>query len=159
MRFNSLNNYEDNINKPITEVEMLLNEINNIDGLNNPNLNDDRDNGSANIISPINNQGVNNQTNENIIDRLTPKRLIVAFIEDCWIKYQADDLPAVEYSGTTGQSRALTFIDNFSLDIGNAAGLAFTYGRQRFDNFGGSGIVLRNLKYHVVDNSLILKTR
>ncbi len=89
----------------------------------------------------------------------TPKRLIFGFKEDCWVKYTSDDLPAVEYFGLPGQSKAVYFIDNFTLDIGNAAGLTVTYGRQTLDNFGRSGAVRRGLKYKLENDKLVLDVR
>ena len=94
-----------------------------------------------------------------IVPAPTPKRLIFGFKEECWVKYQSDGLPAVEYFGLPGQSKAVYFIDNFTLDIGNAAGLTVTYGRQKLDNFGRSGSVRRGLKYKLENDKLVLDVK
>ena len=94
-----------------------------------------------------------------IIVAPTPKRLIFGFKEECWVKYQSDGLPAVEYFGLPGQSKAVYFIDNFTLDIGNAAGLSVTYGRQTLDQFGRTGSVRRGLKYKLENDKLMLDVK
>ncbi len=94
-----------------------------------------------------------------VVPAPTPKRLIFGFKEEVWVKYQSDSLPAVEYFGLPGQSKAVYFIDNFTLDIGNAAGLSVTYGRQTLDQFGRSGVVRRGLKYRLENDKLVLEPK
>ena len=110
-------------------------------------------------LQPANNVVGGTAPLNGVIPAPTPKRLIFGFKEEVWVKYQSDSLPAVEYFGLPGQSKAVYFIDNFTLDIGNAAGLSVTYGRQTLDQFGRSGVVRRGLKYKLENDKLVLEPK
>lgn len=137
---------------PTTNINTLLDETAN--GTRVPQAND-----RELTTPPVNNTARGGAQVNDVVPAPTPKRLIFGFKEECWVKYTSDGLPAVEYFGLPGQSKAVYFIDNFTLDIGNAAGLTITYGRQTLDNFGNSGAVRRGLKYKLENDKLVLDVK
>ena len=134
---------------PTTNINTLLDETTNGTKVSQATNNQ--------LTSPVSNTAVKRVAPpvEDVVVAPTPKRLIFGFTEECWVKYQSDELPPVEYFGLPGQSKAVYFIDNFTLDIGNAAGLSVTYGRQTLDQFGKSGVVRRGLKYKLENDKLV----
>lgn len=77
----------------------------------------------------------------------------LAFSDDCWVKYSADNKTAQEYLAPAGTSLSLRFEKSFVLDIGNAAAVTMKYGAQSFGGFGRPGIV-RKLTYKLDDGIL-----
>lgn len=77
----------------------------------------------------------------------------LAFSEDCWVKYSADNKTSQEYLAPAGTNLSLKFEKSFTLDIGNAAAVTMKYGAQTFGGFGRPGIV-RKLFFKLEDGIL-----
>lgn len=82
------------------------------------------------------------------------KRVTLSFSGDCWVRFVSDTGRTEDFVAESGTTKRLSFIKEFTIDIGNAAAISMRYGSQNFRSFGGEGSAVKGLRYSLINGVL-----
>lgn len=85
---------------------------------------------------------------------LSVKRVTLSFSGDCWVRFVSDTGRTEDFVAESGTTKRLSFIKEFTIDIGNAAAISMRYGSQNFRSFGGEGSAVKGLRYSLINGVL-----